>query len=237
MPRAPMWSGMRAPEDSPRKTIGRPRLVATRFMWPILRPLVALEDAPITVKSLATTAHSRPSILPKPATLPSAGDLSRSSGRVAEVPNRPDSMKVPASTSASTRSRALSTPAALRRASFSGAAHGERLGALGLVGIARWRRARCLASLALGLLMTSLGCVRRLLGDDALADERIDVASVRPSTSRSTARVSWPMSRPAWRTAPGVSDRRGTTPAIATLPMLLVGRRRRSSCARGSADR
>ncbi len=117
MPRAPMWSGMRAPELSPRKTMGRPRLVATRFMWPILRPLVAADEAPITVKSLATTAQSRPSIRPKPATLPSAGERSGSAG---EAPNRPDSMNVPGSSRRSTRSRTFSTPWALRRASFSG---------------------------------------------------------------------------------------------------------------------
>ena len=73
MPREPMWSGMRAPEDSPRKTSGSPRDVATRFMCAILRPLVDDEDAPITVKSLETTATSRSSMRPKPAILPSAG--------------------------------------------------------------------------------------------------------------------------------------------------------------------
>ena len=201
---------MRAPEDSPRNTIGRPRLVATRFMWPILRPLVAPDEAPITVKSLATTAHSRPSILPKPAILPSAGERSRSSGRVPEVPNRPDSMNVPGSTSLSTRSRALSTPAALRRASFSGPPMASALAFIG--------------SRSGSLMMPESGslCVRddaRLLGQAAL-----DAAPrPRPSTSRSTSRESWPMSRPAWRTTPGVSDRRGTTPAMATLPICWSG--------------
>jgi len=119
MPREPMWSGMRAPEDSPRNTSGMPRSVATRFMCPILRPLVAPLDAPNTVKSFETIAASRPAILPKPAILPSEGDLSRSAG-LAEVAKRPDSMNVPGSTSWSRRSRASRTPAALRLASFSG---------------------------------------------------------------------------------------------------------------------
>ena len=64
MPREPMVSGMRAPDDSPRNTIGRPRCVATRFICPIFLPLVALLDAPFTVKSLDTTATSRPSMRP-----------------------------------------------------------------------------------------------------------------------------------------------------------------------------
>ena len=69
--------------------------VATRFMCAILRPLVDDDDAPITVKSLATTATSRPSMRPKPAILPSAGVRSRSSRRELDVANRPDSMNVP----------------------------------------------------------------------------------------------------------------------------------------------
>ena len=97
MPRDPMVSGMRAPDDSPRKTSGKPRRVATCFMWAILRPLVLLLDAPMTVKSLTTKAASRDRIRPKPAILPSAGVFSRSAGFDAEVPNRPDSMKLPGS--------------------------------------------------------------------------------------------------------------------------------------------
>ena len=120
MPREPMWSGMRAPEDSPRNTSGSPRDVATRFMCAILRPLVDDEEAPITVKSLATTATSRASMRPKPAILPSAGVRSRSSRRELEVPRRPDSMKEPGSSSLSSRSRASSMPLARRRASRSG---------------------------------------------------------------------------------------------------------------------
>ena len=119
MPRAPMWSGMRAPEDSPRNTSGSPRWVATRFMCAILRPLVEDDDAPITVKSLATTATSRPSMRPKPAILPSAGVRSRSSRRELDVPKSPNSMKVPGSSSLSSRSRASSMPVARRRASRS----------------------------------------------------------------------------------------------------------------------
>ena len=42
--------------------------------------------------------------------------------------------------------------------------------------------------------------------------QRIDVAVAQAEQRRaSTLRVSWPMSRPAWRTAPGVADIRGTT--------------------------
>ena len=97
MPREPMVSGMRAPEDSPRNTSGRPRRVATCFMCAILRPLVLLLDAPITVKSFTTSAVSRDWMRPKPAILPSAGVLSRSAALVADVPKRPDSMKLPGS--------------------------------------------------------------------------------------------------------------------------------------------
>ena len=64
MPRAPMLSGSRAPDDSPRNTSGMPRDTAARFIWPIFFMLVAADDAPITVKSLATHAASRPWILP-----------------------------------------------------------------------------------------------------------------------------------------------------------------------------
>ncbi|MOA40793.1 hypothetical protein D3C78_1626980 [compost metagenome] len=64
MPRAPMVSGRRAPDDSPMKTMGMPRCVATRFMCATLRALVAPLDAPSTVKSLETTAAQRPAILP-----------------------------------------------------------------------------------------------------------------------------------------------------------------------------
>ena len=97
------------------------------------------DDAPMTVKSLATTAHSRPSILPKPAILPSAGDLSRSSGRVAEVPNRPDSMNVPASTRYIDALARVENARSLAPCELLRPAHGERLGALGLVGILHWR--------------------------------------------------------------------------------------------------
>ena len=55
---------------------------AVRFMCPIFFMLTWEEEAPSTVKSLATSAAGRPSILPKPAILPSAGDLSRVSGRM-----------------------------------------------------------------------------------------------------------------------------------------------------------
>jgi len=58
---APMTSGMRAPVDSPRKIIGRPRAVATFFTCPTFEVLTSLLEAPITVKSLDTMATSRPS--------------------------------------------------------------------------------------------------------------------------------------------------------------------------------
>jgi len=43
-------------------TSGMPRSVAVRFMCPIFLLLVALVDAPLTVKSLTTIATSRPLI-------------------------------------------------------------------------------------------------------------------------------------------------------------------------------
>ena len=59
--------------------------------------MVALLDAPITVKSLTTNAASRCAMRPKPVILPSAGVWSRTAGLVADVPNKPDSMKLPGS--------------------------------------------------------------------------------------------------------------------------------------------
>ena len=96
MPNAPILSGMRAPDDSPRKTNGRPRSVAVRCIWLIFFILVAADDAPFTVKSFTTPTASRPSMRPYPHSLPSPGLESRSSGR-AEVANRPDSRKLPVS--------------------------------------------------------------------------------------------------------------------------------------------
>jgi hypothetical protein len=64
MPREPIASGRRAPVDSPTTTSGMPRSVAVRFMCATFLLLVALVDAPLTVKSLTTIATSRPSILP-----------------------------------------------------------------------------------------------------------------------------------------------------------------------------
>ena len=120
MPRAPMLSGMRAPDDSPKKTSGKPRSVATRLTWPILRMLVMLDEAPLTVKSFETTPIVRPSNLAKPVILPSAGVDSRSPDSSAETPSKPASSQEPSSMSRSMRSRALRRPLALRRASLSG---------------------------------------------------------------------------------------------------------------------
>ena len=64
MPREPIASGRRAPVDSPISTSGMPRSVAVRFMCAIFLLLVALVDAPFTVKSFTTMATSRASILP-----------------------------------------------------------------------------------------------------------------------------------------------------------------------------
>ena len=119
MPRAPIASGRRAPVDSPTTTSGIPRSVAVRFMWPTFLPLVALVEAPFTVKSLTRTATSRPSIRAKPAILPSVCVSASCSGYTPDAPNNPDSMKLPASTNAATRSRAFSCPAFFRRASLS----------------------------------------------------------------------------------------------------------------------
>ena len=118
-PAEPMRSGMRAPADSPRNTSGSPLALAMSFTCLIFLPLIWLLDAPSTVKSLDTTPTSRPSTRPKPATLPSAGVRSRSSARN-EVAYRPDSTKLPSSSSRSSRERASSTPWAARFASLSG---------------------------------------------------------------------------------------------------------------------
>src|SRR6187397_3053577 len=127
---APITSGMRAPVDSPRNTIGTPRFFAVFFMCLSFLILIDALEAPLTVKSLASTPASRPSMRPKPPTLPSAGVVRRSSGRL-ETASMPDSRNVPASNRRSIRSRALSTPCALRCASFSAPPMPS----------ARWRRA------------------------------------------------------------------------------------------------
>src|SRR5689334_6653658 len=118
-PAAPMRSGIRAPLDSPSSTSGMPRFAATCFTCLIFFMLITADEAPSTVKSLDTSATSRPSMRPKPAILPSAGVLCFTSGRTLRA-KRPDSMKLSLSSRQSMRSRAFSTPSALRLASFSG---------------------------------------------------------------------------------------------------------------------
>ena len=110
MPRAPIASGSRAPVDSPMWTNGKPFSVATRRMCPIFFELVALVDAPFTVKSLTHTATSRPSIRAKPAILPSRGVFSTSSGNIPDAPRRPVS-----TASGMTRRTFLAPPAAWQR--------------------------------------------------------------------------------------------------------------------------
>ena len=92
-PADPMRSGMRAPLDSPSRTSGRPRFAATCFTCLIFFMLMTDDEAPSTVKSFDTSATSRPPMRAKPATLPSAGVLWRTSGRMATA-NMPDSMKL-----------------------------------------------------------------------------------------------------------------------------------------------
>jgi len=77
-------------------TSGRPRLLATCFTCLIFFMLITALEAPSTVKSFDTSAISRPSILAKPATLPSAGVLCLTSGRLLRA-KRPDSMNEPSS--------------------------------------------------------------------------------------------------------------------------------------------
>ena len=62
----------------------------TRRICPILRMLVRLLDAPFTVKSLETTATSRPSMRAYPAILPSAGVFPAFG--ITDSPRSPDSM-------------------------------------------------------------------------------------------------------------------------------------------------
>ena len=199
MPREPMSSGRRAPVDSPRNTSGMPRSVAMRFMCPILLPLVAPVEAPFTVKSLTTTATSRPSILPKPAILPSAGVSSRSAG-LAEVPNRPDSMKLPGSSSAVDALARVEHARGLAPRELLGPAHARAPPPRARRTPSR-RSARSSSGSA-----ESAACrdalMRRLPGSAWRLAEAItpspasviDLRVGRPSTSRSTARVSWPTS-------------------------------------------
>ena len=170
----------------------------TRFMWPILRPLVAADDAPITVKSLATTAHSRPSILPKPATLPSAGDLSGSASPSAEQAGLDKGAGI---------EEILDPLAGIEHAGGLAAAPASR--------VRPWRAPWPL----FGSLMTPTSPCR----DDALLPAH-RCARLPCRAPRAARRAkSWPMSRPAWRTPPGVSDRRGTTVGMATEPRCWSG--------------
>ena len=119
MPAEPMMSGMRAPPASARYTIGSPRRAARRFSSASLWEATRLEVAASTVKSLEHTTTGRPSMRPKPPTLESAG-VSSSMPGTSEVLKVPTSRNEPESNRRSTRSRALSAPAARRRARRSG---------------------------------------------------------------------------------------------------------------------
>src|SRR5690625_3813839 len=63
---APMESGMRPPEDSPRNTMGDLVFAATSFRRFIFRLSTGLLEAPSTVKSFDAIAICRPPIWPKP---------------------------------------------------------------------------------------------------------------------------------------------------------------------------
>jgi hypothetical protein len=75
-----------------------------RRTCPIFLELVALVEAPATVKSLTTTPTSRPSIFAKPTSLPSRGVRSSSFLKTPEVPRSPVSTNEPGSTRTSRRS-------------------------------------------------------------------------------------------------------------------------------------
>ena len=104
----------------------------------------------------------------------------------AEVPNRPDSMKRAGIEQLLDALARIEHAGGLAAGELLGSAHGERPGLAGPSNV--------------------LGAHAATTPSCASASMR---ASSMPSTSRSTARESWPMSRPAWRTPPGVSDRRG----------------------------
>ena len=59
-----MLSGMRAPEDSPKKTMGMPRSSAVLRIWPMRFMLITLEDAPLTVEVVGYDDRFPSSIAP-----------------------------------------------------------------------------------------------------------------------------------------------------------------------------
>ena len=110
---SPMNSSVRAPAPSNSQTMGSLSRCASSIMRVFLRKLLMPREPPRMVKSSATTAACRPSILPKPVTTPSAGVCLLGivvTGVWTWVASCPSSSKLLLSNRRSTRSRAVSLP-------------------------------------------------------------------------------------------------------------------------------
>src|SRR6266550_440302 len=106
----PSW--IRAPPESLRPIIGAPVFTARSITLQIFSACALVSDPPNTVKSCANTNTWRPSIRPCPVTTPSPRYFSSARPKSLErcVTNRSSSTKEPRSSSASSRSRAVSLP-------------------------------------------------------------------------------------------------------------------------------
>src|SRR6185436_2681237 len=104
---------MRAPPESLRPMTGQPILVARSITLQIFCAYAPDSDPPNTVKSCANTHTGRPSTVPCPVTTPSPRTFCSCMPKSAQrwVTNLSSSTKLPSSSSAATRSRAVSFPA------------------------------------------------------------------------------------------------------------------------------
>src|SRR6184192_613933 len=103
---------MRAPPESLSPMMGAPFCRAQSITLQIFSACASDSEPPNTVKSCANTYTSRPSIRPYPVTTPSPRYFSSASPKSTErcVTKRSSSTKLPGSSSASSRSRAVSFP-------------------------------------------------------------------------------------------------------------------------------
>src|SRR3954468_17411531 len=104
---------MRAPPESLSPTTGQPILVARSMTLQIFCAYAPDREPPNTVKSWANTQTWRPSTVPCPVTTPSPRIFCSCMPKSAQrwVTNLSSSMKLPSSSSAAMRSRAVSLPA------------------------------------------------------------------------------------------------------------------------------
>ena len=150
--------------------------------------------------------------------------LSRSSGRVADTPNRPDSMNVPGSTSSIDALARVEHARALRRASFSGPPMASAL--------ARWPRRHpdwrpsppvpC-DSCAWPFALMTAPPAPRAPRQRCPRSRAHDVAFVSPALRAAPRACLADVAAGMAHCRPASSDSRGTTPAMATLPICWSG--------------